>query len=198
MVLASRAVTSAVEICSSCGGKRPTVSTRASRKAFRSLLTSSFANCPVAVYSVSTASSSLFDISPPQSFVTSLTEIDVREEPLFLFRLFQVLLSLSHHSVFVSPPPVPLRPRGVVFRSLSSERGPPTLTGEKGGLTWRVTPTHHEPGPGLASLQHAALPWRPPQRCRGDITSESYDSREARERRSSQCPFTSIRGYGSN
>lgn len=25
-------------------------------------------------------------------------------------------------------------------------------------------PTHHEPGPGLASLQHAALPGRPVQR----------------------------------
>lgn len=26
-----------------------------------------------------------------------------------------------------------------------------------GGVTWRVTPTHHEPGPELASLEHAAF-----------------------------------------
>lgn len=85
---ASLFVTSSVEICSTCGGKRPTVPTRASRKAFLFLLTSSLANCPVAVYSVLTASSSLFDISPTQSFVISLTEINVGEEPLFLYRLF--------------------------------------------------------------------------------------------------------------
>lgn len=60
----------------------------------------------------------------------------------------------------LSSPRASLRPRGVVFRSLSSERGPPTVTTEKeekGGLTWRVTPTYHEPGPGLASLQHAGI-----------------------------------------
>lgn len=126
----------------------------------------------MAVYSVSTASSPLFDISPPRSFVTSLTEINVTDEPLFLYGLFFLVLhSLSHHSQRLSPPPrASLRPRGVVFRSLSSARGPPTLTRERerrrggGELTWRVTPTHHEPEPGLASLQHEALPWRPPHR----------------------------------
>lgn len=37
LVLASRVATSTAEIYPSCGGKRPTVSTRASRKAFLSL-----------------------------------------------------------------------------------------------------------------------------------------------------------------
>lgn len=68
----------------------------------------------------------------------------------------------SHHSALSLLPLASLRPRGVVFRSLSSERCPPTVTtgrwwwGE-GGVTWRVTPTHHEPQPELASLEHAAF-----------------------------------------
>lgn len=107
--------------------KRPTVPTRASRTAFLSPLTSSLANCPVAVYSVSTASSPLFDISPPQSFVTSLTEINVGERNLSFFTdFFLVLHSLSHHSVLLSPPPVPLSVLRVscFARSLLSEARP--------------------------------------------------------------------------
>lgn len=80
----------------------------------------------------------------------------------YLSGLFQVFGSLPHHSAPSLLPPR-LAP-GVVFRSLSSERAPPTVTSARwaGEVTWRVTPTHHEPGPGLASAEHAALPGRPP------------------------------------
>lgn len=155
--------------------RRSTVPTRARRKvSFSSLPTTSFANCPVAVYSVSTASSSLFDISPPRTRLTSLTEINVKKEPLFLHGLFQSSTHSRTTRRSLSPPPVPLSVLGVsCFARSLLQRGPPTLTGdEEGGANVAShAPTHHEPGPGLASLQHAALPGRPLQRAAAVVTS---------------------------
>lgn len=120
----------------------------------------------MAVYSVSTASSALFDISPPRSFVSCLTEINLTDEPL-LYGLFFKSSTHSHttHSDSLLPL-VPLSVLGVscFARSPLREARPHWRERVGGGLTWRVTPTHHEPEPGLASLQHEALPWRPPHR----------------------------------
>lgn len=67
--------------------------------------------------------------------------------------------------------------------------------GGRGGLAWRVTPTHHEPGTGPASLQHAASPWRPPQPLSAEVTSHPSAASSARAARlGSRCPFASIRG----
>ncbi|KAF6716600.1 hypothetical protein FQA47_012561 [Oryzias melastigma] len=95
---------------------------------------SSLANCPVAVYSVSAASSSLFGISLPQSSVTSLTEMKVGEPPLFLHGLF----SPSTHSHTTqrdsSPPPPCLRPLVSCFvRSLLTGAPPPADATDEGG-----------------------------------------------------------------
>lgn len=152
----------------------------------------------MAVYSVSTASSPLFDISPTRSFVTSLTEINVTDEPLFLYGLFfSVLHSLSHHSQQLSPPPrASLRPLGVVFRSLSSARGTPTLTRER-GVGANVASHAHSPRAGAwagVTAARGVAVETATSRCRGDITS--YDLREAREL--TRRPFASIRGYVSN
>lgn len=156
--------------------RRSTVPTRARRKvSFSSLPTTSFANCPVAVYSVSTASSSLFDISPPRTRLTSLTEINVKKEPLFLHGLFQSSTHSRTTRRSLSPPPVPLSVLGVsCFARSLLQRGPPTLTedeegGRRGGQTWRVTPpltTSRDPGWRHCSTRRclgdrysAPLPW---------------------------------------
>lgn len=156
--------------------RRSTVPTRARRKvSFSSLPTTSFANCPVAVYSVSTASSSLFDISPPRTRLTSLTEINVKKEPLFLHGLFQSSTHSRTTRRSLSPPPVPLSVLGVsCFARSLLQRGPPTLTGTRregggGGQTWRVTPpltTSRDPGWRHCSTRRclgdrysAPLPW---------------------------------------
>lgn len=175
----SRPVTRSLKSAQVAQERRSTVPTRARRKvSFSSLPTTSFANCPVAVYSVSTASSSLFDISPPRTRLTSLTEINVKKEPLFLHGLFQSSTHSRTTRRSLSPPPVPLSVLGVsCFARSLLQRGPPTLTGdEEGGRRGGANvashaPTHHEPGPGLASLQHAALPGRPLQRAAAVVTS---------------------------
>lgn len=172
----SRPVTRSLKSAQVAQERRSTVPTRARRKvSFSSLPTTSFANCPVAVYSVSTASSSLFDISPPRTRLTSLTEINVKKGTSLSSRTFSVFHSLSHHSALtLSSPRASLRPRSVVFRSFSSLAGPAHTDGGRGGGGANVAshaPTHHEPGPGLASLQHAALPGRPLQRAAAVVTS---------------------------
>lgn len=177
----SRPVTRSLKSAQVAQERRSTVPTWARRKvSFSSLPTTSFANCPVAVYSVSTASSSLFDISPPRTRLTSLTEINVKRGTSLSSRTFSVFHSLSNHSALtLSSPRASLRPRSVVFRSFSSLAGPAHTDGGRGGREEEGgganvashAPTHHEPGPGLASLQHAALPGRPLQRAAAVVTS---------------------------
>lgn len=170
----SRPVTRSLKSAQVAQERRSTVPTRARRKAsLSSLPTTCFANCPVAVYSVSTASSSLFDISPPRTRLTSLTEINVKKEPLFLHGLFQSSTHSRTTRRSLSPPPVPLSVLGVsCFARSLLQRGPPTLTGDEeggGGLTWRVTPpltTSRDPGWRHCSTRRclgdrysAPLPW---------------------------------------
>lgn len=172
----SRPVTRSLKSAQVAQERRSTVPTRARRKvSFSSLPTTSFANCPVAVYSVSTASSSLFDISPPRTRLTSLTEINVKKEPLFLHGLFQSSTHSRTTRRSLSPPPVPLSVLGVsCFARSLLQRGPPTLTGDeeggrRGGQTWRVTPpltTSRDPGWRHCSTRRclgdrysAPLPW---------------------------------------
>lgn len=170
----SRPVTRSLKSAQVAQERRSTVPTRARRKvSFSSLPTTSFANCPVAVYSVSTASSSLFDISPPRTRLTSLTEINVKKGTSLSSRTFSVFHSLSHHSALtLSSPRASLRPRSVVFRSFSSLAGPAHTDGGRGGgggQTWRVTPpltTSRDPGWRHCSTRRclgdrysAPLPW---------------------------------------
>lgn len=88
-----------------------------------------------------------------------------------------------------APPPV-TRARGAE----GEWEGKEGLGGGGGeGAAWRVTPTHHEPGTGPASLQHAASPWRRPQPLSAEVTSHPSAASSA-ARLSSKCQFASVRG----
>lgn len=187
----SRPVTRSLKSAQVAQERRSTVPTRARRKvSFSSLPTTSFANCPVAVYSVSTASSSLFDISPPRTRLTSLTEINVKKGTSLSSRTFSVFHSLSHHSALtLSSPRASLRPRSVVFRSFSSLAGPAHTDGgrggrEEGGGGKRGESRPHSPRAGTRAGVTAArgVAWETvtARRCRGDFTSNRAD-RERRE-----------------
>lgn len=128
-------------------------------------------------------------------FLTSLTVENRRSERSFLFFLsLRTFLSdsLTHHSVSQSvsaglsssspSSPRPClslsSPPGVVFLPPSEPR--PHREGMRGRghrdgprpprARATTTTSRGLKGAGVT----AALPWRPPQRCRGDVTSESY------------------------
>lgn len=121
-------------------------------------------------------------------------------------------LTQSHTPFRASPPPpaVPLTVLGVLCFARSSLLPPRPAPGDdttrgggrvggkerwRWGVAWRVTPTHHEPGTGPASLQHAASPWRRPQPLSADVTSHPRAAWSARAARlSSKCQFASVSG----
>lgn len=116
----------------------------------------------------------------------------------FFNGLFSVLHSLSYHSLLLSPPPVPLSPASRCRVSLALfSAGPAHTDGRKGGANGS---SHaHSPRAGNWAAVTAArgvTSETATAPCRGDITSESCDSRGARVARFT-VSFTSITRYAS-